>query len=350
MAYCALGNNHPVHHEIMPGKRITIQDVAREAGTSASTVSRVLTGNARVSDAKRDAIETAIAQLGYRPSLIARGLKTNKSFSVGLIINDITNPFYSMVVKGAENQAKQHGYSVVLCDSSEDSETELHHLKMLRDKQVDGIIFGPTGHNIDFINDLARRTPIVQVDRHISALMTDAVVVDNEGGAYEAVRLLTQNGHRHIGLMGWQIGISTEDQRIAGYRRALQDAGIPFEPSLMSTSSIFAPQRMADMVDSLLAQEPRPTAIFTINNQFGIAAIQVIRRLGRRIPEDVALIVFDDLDVFAITSPAISAVAQPAYEIGQRAMQLLLARVSDVNETPTQVVTLPTELVVRGSV
>ena len=236
---------------IMAEKKITIQDVAREAGTSASTVSRFLTGSARVSEPKRAAIESVIARLGYRPSLIARGLKTNQTFTIGLIINDITNPFYSMVVKGAANEAKRHGYSLILCNSNEDPETELHHLQMLHDKQVDWIIYGPTVHNADFIGGLVGRIPIVQVDRHIPALMTDAVVVDNEGGAYQAVKLLTQHGHRRIGVVGWQIGISSEDQRIAGYRRALQDACIPFEPSLMSTSDTFTPERIAGMVDSL---------------------------------------------------------------------------------------------------
>ncbi len=127
------------------------------------------------------AVERSIAQLGYRPSLIARGLKTNKTLTIGLVINDITNPFYSMVVKGAENEAKSYGYSLILCVSNEDAETELHQLQMLYDKQVDGIIFGPTGHNIDFIDELARRVPMIQVDRYLSALLTDAVVVDNEG-------------------------------------------------------------------------------------------------------------------------------------------------------------------------
>ncbi|MDI9549551.1 MAG: LacI family DNA-binding transcriptional regulator [Chloroflexota bacterium] len=333
----------------MAKKKATIQDIARAAGTSVSTVSRVLTGNAPVSDAKRAAVERAIAQLGYRPSLIARGLKMSKTFTIGVVINDITNPFYSMVVKGAESEAKACGYSLILCVSNENPETELHQLQMLHDKQVDGIIFGPTGHNTEFIRSLAARIPMIQVDRYLPDLQSDAVVVDNEGGAYQAVKLLTQRGHRRIGLVGWQIGITSEDQRIAGYCRALEDAGIPCDPHLMSTSPAFAPETMPAMVETLLARRPRPTAIFTINNQFGIVAMQAIRQAGLNIPDDVALVVFDDLAVFALTSPAISAVAQPAYEVGQRTVQLLLSRLKDDGEAPPQLIVLPTELIVRES-
>ncbi len=330
-------------------KKITIQDVAREAAASPSTVSRVLTGNAPVSDVKRAAIEAAIQKLGYRPSLIARSLKTQTTCTIGLLINDITNPFYSAVARGIEEEANYHGYNLILCNTNEDPERELHYLQVLQDKQVDGIIFGPTGENVDYIRQLAKQVPLVQIDRQLGGVDIVSVLVDNQGGAYKAVQHLIQQGHRRIAFLGWHLGITTSMERLAGYERALRDAGIPLDPSLRVISSHFSLKRVYELARRLLAKDPRPTALFAANNQIGLSALRAIRDAGLRIPDDVALIVFDDVEVFALTTPSISAVSQPAATIGRRAMKLLV----DLIESPTkqlpEVTVLPTQLVLRES-
>jgi LacI family transcriptional regulator len=331
-------------------RKVTIQDVARAAGTSVSTVSRVLTGSAPVSEEKRRAIEEAIERLGYRPNSIARSLKTKTTYSIGLLINDISNPFYSSVAKGVEEEANRHGYSLILCNVSEDARRELQYLQVLVDKQVDGIIFGPTGQNTAYIRDLANRTPLVQVDRRLEDVDATAVLVDNEGGAYRAVRLLIEKGHERIGLLAWGTSITTSFQRIAGYERAIQEANLPLDPSIMIKAPHIVLDQTYDLARQLLAQTPRPTAVFALNNQLGLAALRVIREAGLRVPEDVALIVFDDLEIFALMSPSIAAVDQPAFLIGQRAMQFLMEHIENPKGKLPETIILPTRLIVRESV
>jgi len=330
-------------------KPITIQDVARAAGTSASTVSRVLTGSAPVSPQKRAAVEEAIQRMGFRPSHVARSLRTRTTHSIGLLINDVTNPFYSAVAKGVEDEARRHGYSLILCNTSEDPERELEYLHILLDKQVDGIIFGPIGENVEFIRALAHRIPLVQVDRRLEGVEIETVMADNEGGACRATRLLLERGHHRIGVMTWSAQIMVLSQRVAGYQRALAEANQPLDPALIAEVPRFNPRLIVEAAAHLLMTQ-RPTALFALNNQLGLGALRAIRDLGLRIPDDVALIVFDDLEVFDLMTPRITAVEQPAMTMGQRAVQLLVGRIEGQAERPPQVAILPTQLVLRESV
>jgi DNA-binding LacI/PurR family transcriptional regulator len=331
-------------------KKFTIQDVAREAGTSVSTVSRVLTGSTPVSDEKRHLVEEAIERLGYRPSLVARSLKTQTTYSIGLLINDITNPFYSVVAWGVEEEAIQQGYSLILCNTNEDPKRELHYLQVLRDKQVDGIIFGPTGQNAKFVSKLASQMPLVQIDRYLPDVRAAAVLVDNESGAYRAVRHLIDKGHRRIGILGFDIGVTTTYEREAGYERALREAGISPDHSCRAMPSDYSRTTVYELTMKLLDQASPVTALFATNNQLGLTAMRAIRKTGLRIPDDIALIVFDDMEVFTLTTPPISAVAQPAALIGERAMKLLVQQIADPSDHLPEVTILPTELMLRGSV
>lgn len=330
-------------------RKVTIQDISRAAGTSPSTVSRVLTGNAGVRPEKREAVEAAIRRLNYRPSHIARGLKTNITFTVGLLLNDITNTFYSTIARGVEEEANRHGYSLVLCNTSEEPERELHYLEVLQDKHVDGIILGPTGQNEPFICDLARRKPLVQVDRRINANIT-SVVVDNEDSAYRATRLLIDRGHRRIGVVKWHTKIVTIEQRYAGYERALREAGLPIDPALVVEVPSLNSTQAAEYTQRLLQASPPPTALFALNNQIGLGALGAIQRIKLHIPDDVALIVFDDADYFAVIMPSITAIAQPAFQMGEQAMRLLAEQIEHApNYEPEQIV-LQTELITRESI
>ncbi|HOA25852.1 MAG TPA: LacI family DNA-binding transcriptional regulator [Aggregatilineales bacterium] len=334
----------------MTKNKITIQDVAARAGTSPSTVSRVLTGSAPVSEGLRQSVERAIAELGYRPSLVARSLKTQTTYTVGLLVNDITNPFFSALARGVEEEANGQGYSLILCNTNEDPERELKYLQILRDKQVDGIIFGPTGRNDEFIRSLAGRIPLVQIDRQMPGLDAPAVLVDNEKAAYQATRLLVERGHERIAMLGWGMDITTSTEREAGYERALREAGIALDTRLLARPSQFSHSTLVRAAEELLAQQPRPTAIFAANNRFGIATLAAIRRFNLTVPDDVALVVFDDIDAFSLMSPSITAVAQPALEMGRVAMDLMLRLIRTADEAVPPVTLLPTELIVRESV
>lgn len=329
-------------------KTVTIQDVARAAGTSVSTVSRVLTGSAQVSPDKRTAVEAAIRQLGFRPSHLARSLRTSTTHTISLLIEDIANPFYSAVARGAEDVASRHGYTVLLCNTNDDPSRELAYLRLLRDKHVDGIILGPTGHNVEMIRRLAQRIPVVQVDRRLDDADIAAVLVDNEGGAYRATRALLARGHERIAVFGWDAPITTMVQRLAGYERALREAGSPVDASLVIRVPRHSPA-LPDVVQGVI-ESRHPTALFALTNQFGLAALRAIQVMRLRVPAEMALIVFDDLDFFSLASPPVTAVEQPALTMGERAMQFLIERIERAPERLPEVTILPTQLVMRASV
>ncbi len=330
--------------------KVTIQDIAREAATSPSTVSRVLTGSARVTPDKREQIEEVIERLHYRPSHIARSLKTSVTHSIGLLINDITNPFYGSVARGVEEEAARSGYSVILCNTNEDPERELNYLQVLQDKGVDGLILGPSGQNTAFLCELAERMPVVQVDRYTECSRLAAVGVDNQAGAYAATRLLIEKGYQHIAVFRWHRAIPTMTQRCEGCERALRDAGRSLDPSFVINISDMAVESVAQVALEILQSPAAPHAIFALNNQIGLGVLSAIQRLGLKIPADVALVVFDDLPFFRLLNPSISAVSQPAFEMGEQAMRLLLKQMKQPEKPLHEVVVLPTQLIVRDSV
>jgi LacI family transcriptional regulator len=333
----------------MMTRKITIQDISKAAGTSASSVSRVLTGNGAVSKEKRAAIEAAITQLKYRPSHIARGLKTSITFSVGLLLNDITNPFYSAIARGIEDIALQHGYSLILCNTSEDPARELHYLQVLQDKHVDGIILGPTYQNLDYLMEVAERVPVVQIDRQLDGLAISSVIADNEATAYAATRLMLERGFRRLALLSWQRHVSSLDTRAKGYHRALAEWAEPVEETLLLEAPGINSDAAAAICLPVLANRQHPLALLALNNQLGLGAIKAAKSLGLMIPRDMGLIVFDDHEVFPLLEPPITAIEQPAHEMGKRAMEILLMHM-DEEDTSPRVEVLPMHLRLRGSI
>jgi DNA-binding LacI/PurR family transcriptional regulator len=331
-------------------RKVTIQDISRHAKTSPSTVSRVLTGNATVSPEKREAVENAIRTLNYRPSQIARSLKTRTSLTVGLLLNDITNPFYSAIARGAEDEAQMHGYSLMLCNTNEDPAREHHYLQVLQDKHIDGIMLGPTGENVAYLYELASRVPLVQIDRRLVDLRAPSVTVDNQQATYAATQLLIQRGHRHIGLITLNRNVTSLNQRYTGYLQALDDAGLPHNPNFVLRVKPISPQEIAPLVSVFLAENPTLTAVLALNNPLGLGLIAALEAAGMKIPHDKAVIVFDHLEIFALMQPSISSIDQPAYALGQQAMKLLLAYLQAEPPAEPQHIVLPTRLMVRQSI
>ncbi len=332
-------------------RKVTIQDISREAGTSPSTVSRVLTGSAPVSDAKRDAVLQAIERLNYHPSSIARSLRSKVTYSVGLLLNDISNPFYGVVARGIEDEANRAGYSLILCNTNEDPAREQQYLQVLRSKQVDGIILGPTGDNIDFIRELSEQIPIVLTDRALPGCdHLSAVLVDNEAGSCRAVTQLIENGHKRIAMVRWQKQVATMAQRTAGYEWALREHHIALDPALMIDVPALSVESTAAVMQQMFADGVDFTAIFALNNQLGLGVLSAIQASALRIPDDVALVVFDDSPMFSLFSPPITAIEQPAFAIGEQAMRLLLKQMQDPEHYQPETVVLRTRLVKRESV
>ena len=328
---------------------VTLRDVARRAGVSTSTVSHVLNGTRPVSEELRRRVLDAMHELGYEPNAVARSLKVNRSNTIGLIISDISNPFFTAVVRGVEDVAQARGYTVILCNSDEDVAKETTYLKVLRSKRVDGLILAPAGRPHEYLRNLVKADfPLVFLDRDIEGLGVAAVLLDNEGAARQAVRHLVDLGHRRIGMITGRPSISTTTERLAGYLAALREAGLPVDERLIVSggSSIEGGRAAAN---ALLDLDPRPTAIFSANNLMTIGALVAIDARGLSIPEDIALVGFDDFPWSGVLRPRLTTVAQPTYELGRMAAEVLLRRLAGSRSEPPERVVLPGKLTVRES-
>jgi len=325
-------------------------DVARLARTSVATVSAIVNGSARVSPALAARVRAAIAEVGYRPDGIARSLKKGSTQTIGLLVTDITNPFFTAVVHSVEDAAQARGYSVFLCNSDEDVAEERTYLDLLLTRRVDGLILVPTGRAADYAGfALASRAPVVFIDRVIPGVAVDTVTVDNLRASQAAVDYLLRLGHRRIGIVTGLPHLSTSAERLKGYRRALRKAGIAVDPELVRQGD-FRQEGAFQAAQSLLALRARPTAIFASNNLMAIGTMLAVRAAGLSCPEDVSLACFDDFDWAGVFHPRLTVLRQPTAEIGQRAMALLLERLGGAkNGAAPHHIALKAELVVRDS-
>jgi len=329
---------------------IGLKDVARLAGVSMATVSRVLTRPELVSPATRERVRDAAEALHYRPSRVARRLRRQapRANLVGLIVPDIQNPFFADLARGVENVAQQGGYMVFLGNSDEEAAKERRYLELMRAESVDGLILLPSSDIEPAVADLARGgIPVVCVDRRLPTASVDTVVADNVRGAYEAVEHLLRLGHRRIGFLQGRAQLSTSQERRQGYRRALEAAGIGFDAALVREGDS-RPDSGRTLARELLLQAQPPSALLVGNNPMTLGALETIHLLGLRIPDDVAIIGYDDMPWALAVEPQLSAVRQPGYEIGRRATELLLQRIEDPTRS-TRMLLLQPELMVRQS-
>ncbi|MBC7318277.1 LacI family DNA-binding transcriptional regulator [Candidatus Bipolaricaulota bacterium] len=326
----------------------TIRDVARKAGVSVATVSHVINGTRKVAPETAARVRLAIEELGYHPNASAQALRTRATHTIGIVVSDISNPFFAALVRGAEDCARQHGYNVIICNTSEDLNNERTYLNLLSKRRVDGLLLAPTGKNNELITHLMDRGMfIVFIDRTPPNRQVPAVLSRNEEGAYQAASHLIMHGHKRIGIILGLPDVSTTWERLNGYRRALAEHGIEFDEQLLSYgfSSILEGQKACL---SLLSQPNPPTAIFATNNLMTIGVIKALHQLGLRCPEDVSIVGFDDFEWAEVFNPPLTTVAQNPYEIGQRAADLLVELIAGKGE-PKQV-RVPVELKVRASV
>lgn len=329
---------------------VTIDEVARHAGVSKATVSRVLNGvDGHVSKATIESVRSAIDELGYIPNRLAANLKQNRSMTVGLVVADVTNPFYATAALGVEETLSEMGYSVILANTRNELANEIRQMRVFLENRVDGLIIATPfrGGTDDVQRAIERGTRVVMINSALEGTDADSVVVDNEGGAFAATRHLLTSGHRRIGLVAGPASTSSGADRTAGFAKAHHEAGCEVDPSLIHEGD-FTKAGGATSTQRLLQQAPRPTALIAANNQMAVGALGVIRKLGIAIPGELSFISFDDLDWYELATPQITAVAQPAYETGVAAAQLLLGRLSGPDGAP-RVVRLGTELVLRGS-
>lgn len=323
-------------------KTSRIGDVARRAGVSAATVSRALAGKPHVSAEVRARVLEAVEALGYRPNRIARSLRVQRSRFVGLVVSDIQNPFFNGVVRAVEDALQPHGFAVFLCNTDENPEREALYLDLLADEQVAGVILTPTGADAArYAGFAGSGIPLVVVDREVGGLGVDTVVSDNLEAARGVVAQLAAAGHRRIGAVFSDLTITTGELRFRGYQEALAAAGLTFDPDL----AVFGKPVEAvgyTLTGQVLGRPQPPTALFTGSKLLTLGALHYLWDHGVRVPEDLALAVFDPLDWLPHT-PEMLSVTQPAYDIGRRAAGLLLARLERPERPPERLV-LPSSL------
>ncbi len=348
--------------------RVSSKDVATRAGVSIATVSHVINETRFVSNETRQRVLDAIKDLNYRPNAIARGLVTNSTRTIGLLVSDITNPFFTAAARGVEDGMIGYRYNTIFCNTDEDPDREENYLHLLATQQVDGLIITPTGAPTHSLIALAEaHVPIVQLDRCAPGLDAPMVGVNNEDGAYRATRYLLDLGHRRIAYLMGIDTVSTQVERFNGWKRALQEAKLPIEDELIVradprfygtvpgiSASLTRPapsqQRMPsayEVLQDLLTLPNRPSAIFVANNQLTLGTLFAFKECGLRCPEDISLISFDDFDWAALFSPALTVMRQPTYQLGSMAAHLLMQMINgEAIEVPAP---LPVELIVRSS-
>jgi LacI family transcriptional regulator len=331
--------------------RVTMREVAVKAGVSAMTVSRVINESPHVSADARRRVAAAIAELGYVPNRLARGLIRQKTSAIGVIVPDVANPFFTLVVRGAEEVAWRAGYHVILCNTRADLERERSYLEDMLAFQVEGLLIAPAGDRSGPNLRVLKKNgvPFVLIDRSIRGYDGDLVQGDSIAGAQRLVEHLIELGHQRIAMVTEAAEVSTARDRVRGYRQALEDAGIRFRPELVAESSAIDPRAAHDATLALLDLAEPPTAIFSVNNIAVVGVAEAIRERGLEVPKDVALVCFDDIEHASRFYPFLTVMAQPAETFGTIAMQLLLDRLAGRVAERRRLVVLPADLIVRRS-
>ncbi len=327
----------------------TIQDVARLAGVAPITVSRVINNSGYFSEEARQKVKAAILELGYVPNTLARSLRSKRTNTLALILTDITNPFWTTVARGVEDAASNAGFSVIFCNTDESESEQEHYLDVLMQKRVDGILLVPvTGDPLAVLTIRRQDIPVVVLDRHLDTVEVDSVRGDSVGGACQLTRLLTRQGHRRIAILTGPRSVSTAQERVVGYRQALAEAGI-LPQDVCVIYGEYTLESGSEMARQALGAVPRPTALLASNNFIAIGALKVLREKNIRVPEDLSLVGFDDLPQDLVVDPFLTAASQPAYDMGHRATELLLERLSGQGPEATQEIILPVEMMERRS-
>jgi LacI family transcriptional regulator len=331
--------------------RATITDVAAEAGVHPSTVSRVLNDHAgsTIRPETRQRILVVADRLGYRPSALARSLRLQRTLTLGMLVPDITNPFFSSIIKGAEDAARERGYNLILCNSEDEPEREATYLRVLREGQVDGLLIASSQMADDTIAELREDAfPFVLLNRAAHGVDDLAVLVDNHAASVEVVAYLAALGHRRVGHIAGPQNTTTGVERRDGYRAAVLEHRLADEPGLLVEAEAFSELAGHRALQVMLAGPARPTAIFGANDLIAIGMLQGLREIGVRVPDDLSIVGFNDIPLAGLLEPALTTVHVPQLEMGVAGAHLLIDRLEGKPIGNVRVI-LPTELVIRAS-
>jgi len=330
----------------------TMRDVARLACVSVATVSAVVNGKGSVSHELTRRVEEAIEALDYHPNHVARSLRVSRTLAIGMVVPDLTNLFFADVMRGAQDESSRNDLCIVLCNSNEDPVQERRYLSQLLSRRVDGILLASADSTIAQFRRAWRRLPLVCIDRIPGGFTGAAVVIDNVAAAHEATRHLIELGHRRIAILAGRLNVSTGLGRLEGFRKALQEAHLPLREDYLRCGDFSFDGGYRSGLELLRLPDP-PTAIFSSNNRTTLGLMRAISEQGLRCPELVSVVGFDDFDWSEMFSPRLTTIVQPSYEIGRRAVEILVGRIKSQNgelETGEEArVVLKTHLCIRES-
>lgn len=333
-------------------RRPTQRDVADYVGASTATVSAVISGNRYVSPELKSKIEAAIVELGYVPDIVARSMRTNQTMTIGLMLPNILSPIWARVARGAQDIARSEGYSAVFYDTDEQAEQMMEGLTKLQQQRVDGIILAPCGSCDELLASYIQRSaaPIALVDRALEGCDLDTVVSDSERGTYQAIEHFLETGRQRIGILTLSLDISTGRDRLKGYKQALAARGLPIDEDLIIVGGSGEEEGYQGMQQLLaVSSSQRPDAVMVCSHMMTIGALKALREHEMDVPQDTAIIGFDDLPWTSLIQPALTVVRQSAYDMGAQAVKMLLKRLDEGVEAPTQRLVLGTALVHRES-
>lgn len=325
----------------------TIRDVARKAGVSVATVSRVVNNQGGVRPATAEKINKAMQELNYIPNVLARSVASQKSYLLGMIIPDIENPFFAAVYTGVNKIAGESSYTTLLGDSEDKIEREEELVRTMLEHRASGLILTPVFENAEWLSRVKIDVPVCLVDRDIEGMDCDRVLIDNVSGAYEATKLLIKNGHTRIGVITGPLDSTPGKERYNGYQKCLKEQGIPIEPVLVKIGD-FREGSGYRLGGELLKAENPPTAILSCNNLMTLGLLEAINSSEVKVGSDVAVVGFDDISVATLMEPRLTVVSRPMREMGEWAAKLLLKRIINPN-SPKQLVMMTPNLIVRGS-
>jgi LacI family transcriptional regulator len=330
-------------------KRVTMKDVAELAGVSTTTVSHVINKTRHVDESTRESVEFAMKELRYQPNYVARSLRSGETKTIGLIVPDASNLFFAEIARRIEDLGYQEGYSVILGNSDNDPDKQTNYINTLLAKQVDGVIFISSGGEAEDLELLsANNIPIVVADRDVPLSLADVVLLDNEKAGYEATRYLINLGHKCIACITGPSELSPSMSRVEGYKKALREVNIPYFEELIAVGD-FRIKGGEIAMGSLLQQSCKPTAVFALNDMMAIGAMTAIRKAGLRIPDDISVIGFDDIELASAVTPTITTMAQPLDELSKNAIDLLIEQIRGENREGNSRIILSAHLIERES-
>lgn len=329
-------------------KRATLKEVAQLAGVSTATVSNVINGKKYVSSEVKKQVFSVMQALNYQPNTIAKSLRKQESRIVGLLISDVANPFFASVARGIEKELASNDYNVLLCNTDSSVEKERDYLEGLIGKRIDGLIVSSAGNTGDYFRSLEETgVPIVFLNRCPQFMNCDVILTNNMRGAYYATEHLIRHGYERIAIITGPTSLSTGKDRLTGYRRAFEDYGITEQEALVKQGR-FDIDSGYEKMKELMEQENKPDAVFISNNSMTLGGYKYLREKGIRIPDQLAVIVFDDPEWADLVDPPVTSVRQPSYELGVQAAKLMMASIKD-RKTKHDIMYMDPALIVRQS-